>query len=430
MSFEEAKKLDDHFVMHTFNRKPVMLVEGSGMEVTDDQGKTYLDFIAGIGADSLGHCHPAVSEAIAAQAKRLIHVSNYYYIENRGEVAKIISDLLNTCVPKFFRAPWPVFFANSGAEANECAIKLARLYSKKEGSGGQTIITMDGSFHGRTLATLSATAQPAKQEAFAPLPDGFVHVPMNDMNAVHRAFFENPGDVCAIMLECVQGESGIHPWDPDVLYDVCQFARKNGMLIIVDEVQSGFYRCGEFPFSFQNMGITPDIITMAKGIASGFPMGACAARIEVAEAFEPGDHGSTFGGSNLAMAAAHATLATLSRGHFDEDVQELGDYFAEGLDKIDGITEVRGMGLMIGADLEEGIDANLVVAKGLEDGFLLNATSAHTLRFLPPLIVTRKEIDQLLEALPGMIDAVRKGWTPREDQPEDSAEEDTEFLAQ
>lgn len=430
MSFEEAKKLDDHFVMHTFNRKPVMLVEGSGMEVTDDQGKTYLDFIAGIGADSLGHCHPAVSEAIAAQAKRLIHVSNYYYIENRGEVAKIISDLLNTCVPKFFRAPWPVFFANSGAEANECAIKLARLYSKKEGSGGQTIITMDGSFHGRTLATLSATAQPAKQEAFAPLPDGFVHVPMNDMNAVHRAFFENPGDVCAIMLECVQGESGIHPWDPDVLYDVCQFARKNGMLIIVDEVQSGFYRCGEFPFSFQNMGITPDIITMAKGIASGFPMGACAARIEVAEAFEPGDHGSTFGGSNLAMAAAHATLATLSRGHFDEDVQELGDYFAEGLDKIDGITEVRGMGLMIGADLEDGIDANLVVAKGLEEGFLLNATSAHTLRFLPPLIVTRKEIDQLLEALPGMIDAVRKGWTPREDQPEDSAEEDTEFLAQ
>lgn len=429
MSFEEAKKLDDHFVMHTFNRKPVMLVEGSGMEVTDDTGKTYLDFIAGIGADSLGHCHPAVSEAIAAQAKRLIHVSNYYHIENRGEVAKIISDLLNTCIPKFFRAPWPVFFANSGAEANECAIKLARLYSKKEGTGGQTIITMDGSFHGRTLATLSATAQPAKQEAFAPLPDGFIHVPMNDMNAVHRAFFENPGDVCAIMLECVQGESGVHPWDPDVLYEVAQFARKNGMLIIVDEVQSGFYRCGEFPFAFQNMGITPDIITMAKGIASGFPMGACAARIEVAEAFEPGDHGSTFGGSNLAMAAAHATLATLSRGHFDDDVQELGDYFAESLDKIDAITEVRGMGLMIGADLEEGIDANLVVAKGLDEGFLLNATGPHTLRFLPPLIVTRKEIDQLLAALPGMIDAVRNGWTPDAEE-ETPAEEDTEFLAQ
>ncbi len=432
MGFEEAKKLDDHFVMHTFKRKPVMLVEGSGMEVTDDTGKTYLDFIAGIGADSLGHCHPAVSEAIAEQAKRLIHVSNYYHIENRGEVAKLISDLLNTCVPKFFRAPWPVFFANSGAEANECAIKLARLYSKKEGTGGQSIITMNNSFHGRTLATLSATAQPAKQEAFAPLPGGFIHVPMNDMNAVHRAFFENPGDVCAIMIECVQGESGIHPWDPDVLFEVAQFARKNGMLIICDEVQSGFYRCGEFPFAFQNMGITPDIITMAKGIASGFPMGACAARIEVAEAFEPGDHGSTFGGSNLAMAAAHATLAVLSRGHFDEDVEELGDYFAEALDKIEGITEVRGMGLMIGADLEEGIDANLVVAKGLEEGYLLNATGPHTLRFLPPLIITRKEIDQLMGDLPGMIDAVRNGWQPasEEEENEVAVEEDTEFLAQ
>ena len=432
MGFEEAKKLDDHFVMHTFKRKPVMLVEGSGMEVTDDTGKTYLDFIAGIGADSLGHCHPAVSEAIAEQAKRLIHVSNYYHIENRGEVAKLISDLLNTCVPKFFRAPWPVFFANSGAEANECAIKLARLYSKKEGTGGQSIITMNNSFHGRTLATLSATAQPTKQEAFAPLPGGFIHVPMNDMNAVHRAFFENPGDVCAIMIECVQGESGIHPWDPDVLFEVAQFARKNGMLIICDEVQSGFYRCGEFPFAFQNMGITPDIITMAKGIASGFPMGACAARIEVAEAFEPGDHGSTFGGSNLAMAAAHATLAVLSRGHFDEDVEELGDYFAEALDKIEGITEVRGMGLMIGADLEEGIDANLVVAKGLEEGYLLNATGPHTLRFLPPLIITRKEIDQLMGDLPGMIDAVRNGWQPasEEEENEVAVEEDTEFLAQ
>lgn len=418
MGFEEAKKLDDRFVMHTFNRKPVMLVEGSGMEVTDDEGKTYLDFIAGIGADSLGHCHPAVSEAIAAQAKRLIHVSNYYYIESRGEVAKLISDMLNTCVPKFFRAPWPVFFANSGAEANECAIKLARLYSKKYGSGGQTIITMDGSFHGRTLATLAATAQPAKQEAFAPLPDGFIHVPMNDMNAVHQAFYNNIQDVCAVMLECVQGESGVHPWDPDTLFEVARFCHKNGILLIVDEVQSGFYRCGEFPFSFQNMGITPDIITMAKGIASGFPMGACAARIEVAEAFEPGDHGSTFGGSNLAMAAAHATLATLTHGHFDEDVQELGEYFSAGLGEIDGIAEVRGLGLMIGADLEEGIDANLVVAKGLEDGFLLNATGPQTLRFLPPLIVTRKEIDQLLKALPGMIAAVRDGWKPAEDEEE------------
>ena len=407
MGFEEAKKLDEHYVMHTFARKPVLLVEGSGMQVTDDEGKTYLDFIGGIGADSLGHCHPAVVAAVQDQVSRLIHVSNYYYIEQRGEVAKIISDLLNTCVPKFFRAPWPVFFANSGAEANECAIKLARLYSKKEGSGGQTIITLDHSFHGRTLATLAATAQPAKQEAFQPLPEGFLHVPMNDLNALHQTFFEHVGEVCALMIEPVQGEAGVYPWDADTLYEVAQFARKNGILLIVDEVQSGFYRCGEFPFAFQNMGITPDIITMAKGIASGFPMGACAARIEVAEAFEPGDHGSTFGGSNLAMAAAHATLATLSRGSFAEDVEELGDYFGEALSGIEGITEVRGMGLMIGADLEEGIDARAIVDRGLEAGFLLNATGPHTLRFLPPLVITHKEIDTLINALPDLLSAAR-----------------------
>lgn len=407
MGFEEAKKLDDHFVMQTFARKPVMLVEGSGMEVKDDEGKTYLDFIAGIGADSLGHCHPMVTAAITEQASKLIHVSNYYYIEHRGEVAKQISDMLNTCVPKFFRAPWPVFFANSGAEANECAIKLARLYSKKMGSGGQTIITLDGSFHGRTLATLAATAQPAKQEAFAPLPGGFIHVPMNDMNAVHQAFFENIGQVCALMLEPVQGESGVHPWDPDVLYDVATFARKNGMLLIVDEVQSGFYRCGEFPFAFQNMGITPDIITMAKGIASGFPMGACAARIEVAEAFEPGDHGSTFGGSNLAMAAADATLQTLSGGRFEDKVTEVGEYFAEALHNLEHVTEVRGMGLMLAADLEEGFDAHKVVANGLEAGFLLNATGPQTLRFLPPLICTKNDVDKLINALPDLIEDAR-----------------------
>lgn len=407
MGFEEAKKLDDHFVMHTFARKPVLLVEGSGMQVKDDEGKTYLDFISGIGVDSLGHCHPAVVNAITDQASKLIHVSNYYYIEQRGEVAKLISDMLNTCVPKFFRAPWPVFFANSGAEANECAIKLARLYSKKMGNGGQTIITIDKSFHGRTLATLAATNQPAKQEAFQPLPEGFISVPINDMHTLHETFFENIQDVCALMLEPIQGESGVNPWDPDTLYDVAQFARKNGILLIVDEVQTGFYRCGEFPFCFQNMGITPDIITMAKGIASGFPMGACAARIEVAEAFEPGDHGSTFGGSNLAVAAAHATLATLSRGSFAEDVTELGEYFSEQLGKIEGITEVRGMGLMIGADLAEGIDAHAVVAKGLEEGFLLNATGPSTLRFLPPLIITRKEIDAVCKALPDLIAAAR-----------------------
>lgn len=408
MGFEEAKKLDEHYVMQTYGRKPVMLVEGSGMVVKDDTGKEYLDFLSGIGTVSLGHCHPNVVDAIKEQAEKLIHVSNYYYIEHRGEVAKLISDMLNQSVPKFFRAPWPVFFANSGAEANECAIKLARRYSKKHGTGGQTIITFDSSFHGRTLATLAATAQPAKQEAFAPLPEGFLHVPMNDLKALHQTYFEHVDECCAIMFEPIQGESGVHPWDADTLYEVCQFARQNGMLIIADEVQSGMYRCGEYPFCCQTMGVTPDIVTMAKGIASGFPMGACAARIEVAEAFEPGDHGSTFGGSNLAMAAAHATLETLNEGHFDEDVTMVGEYFGEKLLALDGITEVRGSGLMIGADVAEGINAPAVVAAGLEAGFLLNATGPSTLRFLPPLVCTKRDVDKLIAAFPALLEAGRE----------------------
>ncbi len=410
MGFNETKKLEQRFVMKTFARKPVMFVEGKGMELKDDCGNTYLDFIAGIGADSLGHCHPAVVKGIKEQAEKLIHVGNYYYIEHRAEVAEIISNMLNECVPGFFRAPWPVFFANSGAEANECAIKLARLYQRKvnQNPNAQTIITFDGSFHGRTLATLAATAQPAKQEAFQPLPQGFMSVPMNDLEAMRKALFDNMGTIAAVMIEPIQGEGGVKPCDGDYMFEVCKIARQMGVLIIADEVQTGFYRCGENPFMFQNLGITPDIITMAKGIASGFPMGACAARIEVAEAFEPGDHGSTFGGSNLAMAAAHATLSTLSKGAFDTRVTETGDYFAEKLSQLDDIVEVRGSGLMIGADLKEDLDAHRVVEEALGEGFVINATGPHTLRFLPPLICETYHIDQLIDALPEIFEEARE----------------------
>ncbi len=407
MNFEEAKKLDERFVMPTFKRKDVMLVEGKGVEVTDSEGKKYKDFIAGIGAYSLGHCHPSVVRSVQKQAEKLIHVSNYYYIEHRGEVAKMISDMGNECVPKFFSAPWKTFFANSGAEANECAIKLARLYSKKEGHGGQVIITLDNSFHGRTLATLAATAQPAKQEAFAPMPDGFVHVPMNDLGALKQAIVENDGLIAAVMVECIQGESGVHPCDPDYLVDVMKLARQAGFLVIADEVQTGFYRCGTYPFAFQGMGFTPDIFTMAKGIASGFPMGACAARIEVADAFEPGDHGSTFGGSNLAMAAAQATLETLMTESFGERVAKMGAYFVDKLATIESFVSIRGAGLMLAVDLEEDLSAPAVVDAALEAGFLLNATGPHTLRFLPPLTIEKIDIDDLIDAFPGIIEAAR-----------------------
>lgn len=402
MSFEEVKKLDDTFIMHTFKRKPVCLVEGKGVEVTDDEGKTYLDFIAGIGVDSLGHCHPAVVKAITEQAEKLIHVSNYYYIEKRAEVAKQISDMANECVPRFFRAPWRTFFANSGAEANECAIKLARLWAKKESSGGHIIVVLEGSFHGRTLATLAATAQPAKQEKFAPLPEGFVAIPPNDMDALRNIWWEYPGQIAAIMMEPIQGEAGVLPVDHDYLFEATKLARRNGALFIADEVQTGFYRCGTWPFEFQNAGITPDIITFAKGVASGMPTGGCVARIEVAEVFEPGDHGSTFGGSNLAMAAAHATLDTLSKENFGQRVEEMGDYFADKLLALDEVTDVRGSGLMIAADLKDEFKASFVVDAALDAGFLLNATGEHTLRFLPPLIITEAEIDKLIDALPSL----------------------------
>lgn len=405
--FATAQELDSTYIMQTFARKPVMLTQGRGMQVQDSAGHSYLDFIAGIGVDSLGHCHPVVVDAIKAQAERLIHVSNYYYIEKRGELAKLLSVLLNTRVGKDAQAPWQSFFANSGAEANECAVKLARRYARRFGNGGQQVITLDRSFHGRTFTMLAATAQPAKQEAFQPLPPGFLHVPMNDLAALEQTYIQHNGDICALMIEPVQGEAGVYPWDAGVLQEVAAFAREHGLLLVCDEVQSGIFRCGDYPFAFQNLGITPDIVSMAKGIGSGFPLGVCAARSGVAAAFDPGDHGSTFGGSNLAVAVALAVLTELSQGGYASRVSELGGHLAEGLRGVDGVTEVRGLGLMRGAQLEAGIDAHKVVLAGLEAGFLLNATGPGTLRFLPPLIVEKTDIDTLLAALPALLEAAR-----------------------
>ncbi len=398
MSLEKEEELENEYIMPTFGRKPVCLVEGSGMHVTDDKGEDYLDFIAGIGVCSLGHCHPAVVSAITEQAKQLIHVSNYYYIEHRGEVARQVSTLLNSEVEAEHPEAWKSFFANSGAEANECAMKLARLYSRKQGSTANIILTLDGSFHGRTMETLAATAQPAKQEAFQPLPQGFLHIPRNDSEALKQVFSQNKGGICAVMVECVQGESGVHPCTSEFLQDVVAVAHENGALVICDEVQSGIYRTGK-PFGFQNFGITPDIVSIAKGIASGFPMGMCAAPAHVANAFEPGDHGTTFGGSNLAVAAALATLQTLEAQNIQENVQASGAYLREKLAQLDEVCDVRGFGLMVACDLRSGIDAPGVVLQGLKCGLLLNATGPHTLRFLPPLICSIADIDALMEKL-------------------------------
>ena len=403
MSLEEQKALESEYVMGTFARKPICLVEGKGMKVVDDQGRELLDFIAGIGVCSLGHCHPAVVQAVADQASKLIHVSNYYYIEKRGQVARMLSDLLNWGLEEGERFTWQSFFSNSGAESNECAMKLARLYARRFGNGGTDIVTLERSFHGRTMETLAATAQPAKQEAFQPVPGGFPHTPINDLPAL-KALFDDPANkICAVMVEPIQGESGVHPCTAEFLQGVQRLCREHGALVIADEVQTGIYRTGK-PFGFQNFGIVPDIVSMAKGIASGFPTGACAAKKEVACAFEAGDHGTTFGGSNLAVAAAYATLSTLGEPGTLERIDAVGAYLRDRLRAIPGVENVRGFGLMVGCDVPQA-DANKVVLDALADGFLLNATGPHTLRFLPPLICTEAEASALADYLEGVLGA-------------------------
>ena len=422
MGFIEEQQLESAYVMGTYARKPVELVRGRGMRVEDAEGRTYLDFVSGVGAVSLGHCHPALVSAIEEQASTLVHVSNYYYIEHRGEVAHLVSDLLNECVDEAEREPWQSFFANSGAEANECAFKLARLHAKKramaaaEAAGAdedgvraaaaaapRLIVTLDASFHGRTLATLAATAQPAKQEAFQPLPDGFVRTPINDIKALESLFASQGDGICAVMVECVQGESGVHPCEPEFLAAVRRLTAERGALFMCDEIQCGMYRCGTYPFGFQHFGIAPDVVTIAKGIASGFPMGMCAARAQVAASFDPGDHGSTFGGSCLAVAAAEATVRALAAEDAAGNAERTGAYLREKLAALPQVEEVRGLGLMVACDLAEGVSAPDVVLAGLDEGLLLNFTGPRTLRFLPPLVCSKGDVDVLVQKLAALL---------------------------
>ena len=402
MTYNQAKALDEKYVMHTFARKPVEFVSGSGMHLQDDAGNDYLDFLSGIGVCCLGHCHPTVVKAVQDQAAKLMHVSNYYEIEQRGEVAEILSGMLNWGDPAR-PYPWKTFFANSGAEANECAIKLARLYSRERGHGGQGIICMERSFHGRTLATLAATQQPVKQAAFQPLPQNFLAAPPNDIEALRAVFDANPQGIAAVMVEPVQGECGVYPLTEEYLQAALEMAHENGALLICDEVQCGIYRTGT-PFAFQQLGVVPDIVSMAKGIAGGFPMGACAARDAVASVFEPGIHGSTFGGSNLAVAAARATLTTLVDEGIPAHVAEVGEYLRAKLEELPGVVEVRGMGLMLAAEFGEDVDAAKVVLDALGVGLVLNYTGPHTLRFLPPLICATEDVDVLMAKLPALLE--------------------------
>ena len=396
-STEREIFLEKRYVMGTYGRKPVEFVEGHGMMLYDADSREYLDFLAGIAVMCLGHSHPAVVGAIQEQASRLMHTSNYYFADGRGELAESISNLLNeeSDSPEDFKT----FFTNSGTESNEGAFKLARRYAASKGSEAKTILYLENSFHGRTLASLAATGQASKQQAFEPLPGCFAQIKRNDIQSFLDAV-DKPGaeGACAVIVECIQGESGVWPCSTEFIQQLREETKKRDMLLIVDEVQTGFFRCGSTPFAFQKHGIVPDIVTMAKGIACGFPMGAFAARAEVADAFAPGDHGSTFGGNPLAVAAANATIKTLVEEKLGQNAQEVGAYLAGKLEELTFVHRVRGSGLMVGAQLEFPI-AKFTVDRALAEGLVINATNDDTLRFLPPLICDKQDVDEMIRKL-------------------------------
>jgi predicted acetylornithine/succinylornithine family transaminase len=381
--------------MHNYAPPAVTLVSGRGTEVFDDKGNRYLDFIGGIAVAATGHCHPRVVQAIASQAATLIHVSNLYGIEPQRELAR---RLCAKAGPDF-RA----FFCNSGAEANEAAIKLARKWAHTKGAGKGTIVCAMDSFHGRTLATLAATGQPKYQKGFDPLPTGFVHVPFGDAEALAAALTP---DVSAVLLEPIQGEAGVRVPPAGYLARVRELTRERGILLIIDEVQTGMGRTGRF-FAFEHDAILPDIITLAKALGSGVPIGACLAREEVAGVFEPGSHGSTFGGNPLACAAALATLDVIEDEDLAERAAATGRYLRGRLEEVAAQTgarvkEVRGRGLLLAIEFNEPIAKDLVKAM-LPRGFLTNATSEHVLRLAPPLILTPGEASAFADALKDAI---------------------------
>ena len=398
--------LDDRYVMHTYGRLPVEFVEGHGATLVDSEGKDYIDLLGGIGCASLGHVHPAVAEAVREQLDRVWQTGNYFYAEHRGQLAAALSTMLSNTTDEGGHVVgstgtlWKTFFANSGAEANEGAIKLARRWGEKNLNGAHVIVTARKSFHGRTLATLAATGQDKFHQSFRPLPEGFVSVPLNDIYTLRERV--GRGGVCAVMLECVQGEGGVWNANYDYLCDVRELCSDAGILLICDEVQTGFYRCGS-PFCYQRSGIEPDVVSMAKGIADGFPMGAVAARAQVADLLQPGEHGSTFGGNPLACAAGLATVRALVDEEIGEHVLSVGRHLRHRLTAMHHVTEVRGHGLMRGAELDAPVAAR-VVEEGLAEGLVLNRIGDSILRFLPPLVITRAEVDEACDRLEVLLD--------------------------
>ena len=383
----DVKELDQQYFMNTFGeRLPVCFTHGTGATLYADDGREFMDFFAGIAVNALGHAHPAFVAALQQQLAKLIHTSNLYYVESQAKLAQLLCK--KSCADK-------VFFSNSGAEANEAAIKLAKIYFYKLGKSHKNeIITLKDSFHGRTLATVAATGQPKYQKPYHPLTPGFIHVGINDLQALESAVTPN---TAAIMLELIQGESGVHPCDPAYVKAVRKLCDEKEILLIVDEVQTGIGRTGKL-FAYENYGIEPDIFTLAKALGGGLPIGAVCAK-EKFSAFEPGDHGSTFGGNPLCCTAGLTVLEIIEREGLVDNAQKLGSYFQQKLAELAkaccAVKEVRGLGLMIGVELMPGLARKL--NKKLFDAGILAGCCGDTLRLLPPLIITQHDIDRFIE---------------------------------
>lgn len=382
------QQLEHKYYMPTFERVPLTIVKGQGARVWDEDGRGYLDFVAGWAVNSLGHCHPVVVAAVAEQVKTLIHVSNSFYSIPQIKLAELL--VHSSCLDK-------VFFCNSGAEATEGAVKLARRYGRLHLNGAYEVITTTGSFHGRTLAMVSASGQSKFQQPYIPLPGGFVNVEFNSIEAIKAA---TSSLTCAVMLEPVQGEGGVNLPDDDYLRAVQDWCRQMGILLILDEIQTGIGRTGSL-FAYEQFGVEPDIMTLAKGLASGIPIGAILAK-DKASVFATGEHGSTFGGNPVACAAGYATLKYIIDQAVTENARQMGQYLAAGLRNLKKehqfITDVRGLGLLQAMEFSDDI-AQSVVTSCLDGGLLVNRLKPNAIRFMPPLIIGQEEVDEALDIL-------------------------------
>ena len=381
MSLDELRALDERYAMPTYKRAGVEFVRGIGARLWDDEGREYLDFFSGLSVHNAGHCHPLIVDAIRTQATSLLGVSNLYYTAPGVRLARRIAES---------SLGGKVFLCNTGTEASECAIKLVRKHAHARGIARPEIVVLEGAFHGRTLAALAATPKLARDDLFGPLPEGFAAVPRDDPAALKAAVGES---TAAVMIEPIQGEAGVWPISNEVLAaarDACDAA---GALLVLDEVQTGMGRTGSL-WAYEQLPVRPDVMTAAKALGGGLPVGACVTTEELGDVFEPGDHGSTFAGAPVAAAAALAAFDVIDEPYLLRSVRELGRRFSDELGDLDGIESVRGRGLMVGAALAEGTDAADVVARALDGGLVINTTGPGTLRFLPPLTINAADVDE------------------------------------